>query len=90
MLESITIKLAENGFTVECYERPDKKEKADDKCCSPSMWEPPKNHVFESVDTLLAYVGGKLNSGKPKYNSLTDRVKAKAKNKEAKTDAASK
>ena len=80
MLESITIKVAENGFTVSCDERPDeddKKKKGKDSglCCSP--YEPPKDFVFESAEGALAYAKDKLTGGTPKYKSLADRVKTK-------------
>jgi hypothetical protein len=79
MLESIEIRVAENGFTVSCRERPDEDKKSGkDSCCGP-MWTPPKDSVFESVDGALAYVKAKLNGSKPKYESLADRVKTKKK-----------
>ena len=81
-LESITIRVAENGFTVSCSEREDESEKKKskgDSCCSPSYWEPPKDYVFESADGALAYAKAKLNGSKPNYESLADRVKTKKK-----------
>ncbi len=86
-LESITIRVAENGFTVSCSEREeesDKKSKSKGDGCCISSWEPPKDYVFESADGALAYAKGKLGGGKPKYESFGDRVRAKAKAKGAK------
>lgn len=80
-LESITIRVAENGFTVSCSEREDeddkKKKSKGDLCCT--SWEPPKDYVFESAEGALAYAKDRLTSGTPKYKSLADRVQTKKK-----------
>jgi len=80
MVESIEIKCAENGYVVSCREKPEETKKSKgDSCCVSSLWEPPKDSVFESVDGALAYVKERLNGAKPKYKSLADRVKTKKK-----------
>jgi len=91
MIESVEIRCVENGYVVAVREKADEDDKKNkkDSCCL-SSWEPPKDFVFESVDGAMAHVKSKLGGSKPKYDSLTDRVKAKAKNKEAKSNAASK
>lgn len=54
-LESVNIDIAQNGFTVACSHRP-KEKKAKGGGCESVPWQPPKRSVFESRDSLFAYL----------------------------------
>ncbi|MEE8607600.1 MAG: hypothetical protein V3S55_08350 [Nitrospiraceae bacterium] len=55
-LESIDIGIVENGYTARCHykERPGKKGEV-------SVYEPAKEHIFTSKDTLLKFVTDQLS-----------------------------
>lgn len=58
-LESVNIEIAENGFLVSCHYKPKKSKKNE-----PMPYEPPKKKVFESVESLKAFLDDALPNGK--------------------------
>jgi hypothetical protein len=55
-LTGFEVKLAENGYSVDCrYEPPKSEKQTNGVCCSPP-WEPPKTKVFESKASLVEFL----------------------------------
>lgn len=57
-VESVTIRVAENGYTVSCTFKPTPSK--DTQAVSP--YEAPKDAVFQDVGEMLAYVQQKLGA----------------------------
>lgn len=55
-VRSVTITIAENGFTVNCDREPVKTKGEAGPCC----WEPSKPAVFNDGEAALAYVANEL------------------------------
>lgn len=76
-LRSIRIEVAANGYTVNCDHEPEPSKK-DTPCCGPSE----KPSVFESTDSVLAYVKQQLNGGQ-KYGKAPKVVGTRARYQQA-------
>ena len=59
-LEKLTIEMAENGYTVTCYYKPEKETKGKKGEMVAPMYEEPHTHVFETAGAASTFISEQL------------------------------